>query len=236
MSAHRSRRVDRRTAEHLLAGAPVEAPSALVRLLDAAAAAGSSDELAGEEAVVAAFRAARPATVPPVRSRRVIRTTVARLLTVKVAAMAAGVAVAGVAVAAGTGHLPARFGDTTVAPAISHVIRTAAPVSVTGGATAGGTGRGSSAGSVPSPSMPGLCHAYLAGGGGHSGTVDNPAFAALFAAAGGQGDATAYCDGLLGLSAGMAKPTSPKANPGHVTDGPNPRSTGLPTPHPHPTH
>ncbi|WP_327065835.1 hypothetical protein [Kitasatospora sp. NBC_01302] len=137
MSTNRSRRIDRDAAEHLLGGAAdasPDGPGALFGLLAAAAAPATADELAGEEAAVAAFReAARltshpsasqlstsrsSASLPSTSRRRPMAACVpqgfrvpTRFLGAKaVVAAFAVTAIGGVAVAAGTGHLPAALG------------------------------------------------------------------------------------------------------------------------------
>ncbi len=76
----------------------------LVALIDAAKVPARPGELAGEEALMAAFRA--HAARPPV-ARQSLKGTLARLLTIKVGALCAAVlSVGGVAVAASTGTLP----------------------------------------------------------------------------------------------------------------------------------
>ncbi|GAA2120186.1 hypothetical protein [Actinomadura napierensis] len=130
MSDHqRARRLDQRTAERLLGGAPAspahgtagdgpaEGHEALRALRSAAAGPPRPGELAGEDASAAAYRAARTRHAPH-RSRWA---ALPRYATVKVAVVAVTLAVfgGGVAVAAGTGHLPG--GSTDPAPSPRHV-------------------------------------------------------------------------------------------------------------------
>ncbi|GAA1237167.1 hypothetical protein GCM10009665_29150 [Kitasatospora nipponensis] len=129
MSTNRSRRIDRDAAEQLLGGATggtQGGQGALAELLAAAAAPATGRELAGEEAAVAAFReAARPSTdrsplpasLAKSRSRSMTSCAPmrfrapARFLGARAAAAALAVtALGGVAVAAGTGHLPEVLG------------------------------------------------------------------------------------------------------------------------------
>jgi len=114
MSSYQGRdRMDRATAEQFLQGdraTPSSGHPRLAELLSAASAPAHPAELAGESAVMAAFTAARHSPPSPVRRPSMIQLTLAKLLTVKVAAVAAGVAfagVGGVALAASTGVLPA---------------------------------------------------------------------------------------------------------------------------------
>jgi hypothetical protein len=104
MSSHQGRSpMDRTTAERLLRGdrAALGPAHPLTELLDQAKAPAWSDELAGEAAALAAFRAAAQAPGPGSPRRRSL---LPRLLTV--AAFAATAAVGGVALAASTGALP----------------------------------------------------------------------------------------------------------------------------------
>ncbi|WP_131737807.1 hypothetical protein [Actinomadura roseirufa] len=125
---HGAGRLDPRTAERLLDGAVSDVardrgalrtedvppgPVGLRELLAAAAAPAAPEELAGEDAAVAAFVSARSAQAP--RRARAYRPRVARFVTVKVAVASVVLAVGGgVAVAAGTGHLPGQ--EPTPAP------------------------------------------------------------------------------------------------------------------------
>jgi hypothetical protein len=91
----------------------------LVQLLAAANAPARPGELAREEEAVAAFRAAHRRPVPPTQRQSMIKSALAKLLTVKVAALATAVAgVGGVALAASTGTLPGPADK--AGPAASH--------------------------------------------------------------------------------------------------------------------
>jgi hypothetical protein len=82
----------------------------LVALIAAAKVSARPGELAGEEAVMAAFRV--HAAKPPIAARRSAKATLARLLTIKVGALCAAVlGVGGVALAASTGSLPGPLAD-----------------------------------------------------------------------------------------------------------------------------
>jgi hypothetical protein len=117
MNASQPRRIDRRTAEHLLAGAPAGSDAShdrLTRLLAAVSAPGRDSELAGEDMAVAAFTAER--IVPVAKSRRgqMIKSPLAKILTIKVLGIAAACGTAGgVALAASAG---AFTGTTPVSP------------------------------------------------------------------------------------------------------------------------
>ncbi|GAA4238916.1 hypothetical protein GCM10022254_56860 [Actinomadura meridiana] len=97
---HRAPGLDERAAERLLDGAV--GPARLRALLSAAAAPGRPEELAGEDAAVAAFRAA------PVPERRSRAAMLRRFLTIKVLAVVGGslILTGGAAYATITGQLP----------------------------------------------------------------------------------------------------------------------------------
>lgn len=210
MSAHRSCRLDRRTAERILNGDRTAGHRALRDLLDAAAAEGRDNEFRGERAAVAAFRAARldPASV---RRSSMIKTAWAKLHAVPKVAVAAAatvaVAVGGVAAVAATGSLPKVTGapvastSTTIATTSSVASSQAGepshtPPSTPIPSTPVPTG---TLGAEPSPSLVGLCHAYTAGAGSeHGKALENPAFTVLITTAGGREKVDGYCAGLLG--------------------------------------
>ena len=201
MSGKRHVRIDRATAEQLLSGPPAGrggAPDELADLLVAAAAPAARGELAGESAILAAFRAAQVTPVHHPGRRHMMKTALAKLLTIKAAAVVAATAVGGVAFAASTGNLPESFG---------------------GGAKPGAHAspspheRGNAS---PSPSLVGLCRAYHAGAGDNPGkALENPAFGALIDAAGGKDKVTAYCTALL------AKQGKKAAGPSHSPGRPS---------------
>lgn len=217
MSAHRSRRIDRRTAEQLLRGQPAQA-DALSDLLSAAAAPTTAGEFAGEQAALAAFRAAHPTPVLQPRRGSMIKTTLAKLLTVKIAAAAVGaVAVGGVAVAAATGTLPTQSGgNATVPPTTSHASQANDVASTAQSERPAATGddKKPDNGATPSPSLEGLCKAYTAGAGAdHGKALDNPAFTVLITTAGGEDKVSAYCTDLLGEEPGQPDNTHPVPPP-----------------------
>ena len=233
MSKHGGRRIDRRTAERLLRGAPVDVPDALAGLLAAAAAPPRDGELGGEPVAVAAFsEAVQRAPVPRPRSPG----RPAKLLVVKALAAATAIfAVGGIATAAVTGHLPipGGGGPSPVAPASSH---SAIPTPVPPGSSrAPGETRAEQQPS-PSPSLPGLCHAYTAGNKSeHGKALENPAFTALITAAGGKDKVDGYCASLL------KDEPSAKGSDGSKNDGAKPDHSpkghdATRTHPPHPTH
>ncbi|MFE0590728.1 hypothetical protein [Micromonospora echinospora] len=208
MPFRRSRRPDE-TAERLLdtAAAGVDPPDEPVaRLLAAAATSARPGELAGEDAALAAFRAARtqrPAPASPPRPRRTAR-AVAWLAGLTV------VATAGVAVATVDLHRsdppPAPPAPTTPAPAPPETAPT--PTRTPSGAT-GATASPSreqprrSTGPRPAAAQRGLCTAYLAKPAGQRGkALRTPTFQALVEAAGGPDQVEQYCRELLDVPPG----------------------------------
>ncbi|OHV39766.1 MULTISPECIES: hypothetical protein [Pseudofrankia] len=189
MSTLRPRRIGRGAAERMLRGGPVDGGAGvdpLADLLTAAAAPARVGELDGEEAAVAAFREARLAHVTQPRREPMNKTLLARLLTMKIAAIAAGATViSGVAVAAGTGVLPGVGGGAGT------------EVSPTAGATASADVSASgvpSADASASASLLALCHSYQAAAETNPDTVlDSPTMQALVTAAGGRAEVDAYC-------------------------------------------
>jgi hypothetical protein len=223
MNAHEHRPLTAETAEQLLEGRPVTARHArlLADLLAMASAAAFPGELAGEDAAVAAFRAALSTDRTAQSGRRSMSKTalLAKLLTLKAAAIAVvAVSAGGVALAATTGVLPNPLapqhpGHSTDAP--------------------GHPGNAA----TPSPSMVGLCTAFLAGAGAdHGKALENPAFSALITAAGGKDKVDSFCAGIgvkpPGSGRGTGEPTShPTGEPtSHPGDTQHP--TGAPTTHP----
>ncbi|MBB5868116.1 hypothetical protein F4553_001495 [Allocatelliglobosispora scoriae] len=199
--------------ERLLREAAPDRPSGddrLAELLRAAGAPGRPEEFTGEAAAMAAFRAARRgASVVQVEAPP-RRLAWRRLLTVKVVALVAAVAVGGVAVAAGAGVLPNPLrpapAASSPAPKPPHVPGSAAPTTTPSSTP----GRGTPA--KPAANAVGLCTSYLR----HPDRADgkaakSPAFAGLVSAAGGSDRIESYCSDLL---AGRGK-NGPSAKPGH---------------------
>jgi hypothetical protein len=223
--------LDAEAAERLLSGdaAARREFRQLAERLAAVDAAGFPGELAGERTAVAAFQAAADVDLAPLLERTpMIKTTlVAKLLTLKAAAVAvAAVSLGGVALAASTGVLPNPF----------------APENSGHSVPAPGHTNGSDA--TPSPSLVGLCTAYLAGAGTASEHVlENPAFSALVSAAGDK-EVADYCAELGvtpgpghggGSPTGVPTPSHPTGSPSHPNGSPS-HPTGSPTALPtHPT-
>jgi hypothetical protein len=237
---------DQDPLERLLEGQldPATAPpgyGGLARLLAAATAPVTPQELAGKHLAMAAF-AAEMRSHPPTLSPR--RTAVPRkVLTMKAAAAAlvAALSIGGVAAAA-SGLLPDQASPvadqapaTTAADAAAHGLGQAAAANLGGAADAGsaeGQGRGSAAGpDAAAAAQAGLCRAWQAGqGGDHGRRMDAVAFQALTEAAGGADHIATYCqDVTAGASAedhgnSQASPPSVSAPPTRVT----PPSSGPP--------
>ncbi|MFE1410295.1 hypothetical protein ACFW6F_05730 [Streptomyces sp. NPDC058746] len=209
MSTNRSRRIDRDTAEQLLAGAGAGAApvhDALAELLAAVSAPAASapaggGELPGEQAAMAAFRSARrSARLAPVSSHTSasVAPRKRKMLTpaMLVGALAA-VTLGGVAVATGTGRLPAALGGK---PASSAPAPAASTPAFKGGEPTAGTLAGP-AESVPAD-LAELCRAYAADGVPSlrkpSELLSEHRFAPLVAAAGGPAAVAGYCAPVLG--------------------------------------
>jgi len=227
MSSYRSRGVDRHAAEQLLAGAPVaiDAAGQLAAVLRAAAAPAHPEELAGEQAALAAFRDAAvldPVPVPPRPS--MLKRALAKLLTVKALIIMAAAGSTGIVFGATGGALPGPWSGTpadspsvqrsTSSPALTS---TSVPVTtlVIPTGQPSDAGRSADAGSDPAPSMVELCRAYTAQVNKNPGkALDNPAFGALVTAAGGAEKVPAYCAGVAadqphGKPSDHPTPTSP---------------------------
>jgi hypothetical protein len=176
--------------ERLLDGRldPAFAPAGngeLARLLAAATAPATPEELAGEQAALAEFRAvmlSRPPTLVPRRA-----SMPSKLLTVKAAAAAlvAVLSIGGVAVAA-TGLLPGQ------------ARRVADQAPSTAGASAAAQGLGKAAVIDLDNATQGLCRAWQADNGSRA---DAPAFQALAPSAGGSDNIAEYCADVTAGSA-----------------------------------
>jgi hypothetical protein len=204
----------------MLDGAPAtdEATRPLAALLSAATAPAHPDELSGERVALAAFdEAAQLAPVPSPRRTNVLKSTLAKILTVKVAVVAAAAAGAtGVVLASTSGVLapgdgPADHGPADQPPAVHSSAHTPAgtPRNGDNGDSDSDKGAGKS-GEAPSPSMAGLCNAYTAHKTDNPGkALDNPAFSALITAAGGKENVDEYCE-TVANDAGQADDTHGK--------------------------
>jgi hypothetical protein len=216
MNTYDSRRPNLVATEQLLRQAGVTAPATrlLVARLAAASVAGLPSELTGESAATAAFHAGRDVTDPP-RRASMIKTALAKVLTVKAAAILAALSAGGVALAATTGVLPNPLGENP-ATTPSH------PVTTPHAGGNGGQGGPGGSDATPDPSLPGLCTAFLAGAGSeHGKALENPAFTVLITAAGGVDGVEAYCATLQHSGGPADHPTgAPASHPGS-TEHPN---------------
>ena len=239
--------VDRLLSGTLPAAAAPPGYAGVARLLAAAVAPPTPEELAGQAAVLAELRAvtrdrrdAAPARPPRPRRRRAGLAVV-----VVVGAMATG------GVAAATGHLPAPVREaarSVLGPAEAATspgpAQSAAPGTATTGS--GGAGPGGSATTVaPGPrtdraaagpaarsALEGLCQAYQEGNDGEQGRkLDATAFKKLAAVAGGDDRVEAFCEELLAADAKAKGPKEPKPkdppdDPGQGQGGAPPSSGG----------
>ncbi|GAB2810482.1 hypothetical protein [Lentzea nigeriaca] len=210
MSNHRFRRISRRTAERLLCDAPGRTRATghdrLSEVLAAASAPARDRELTGEQAALAAFRAARLATAPQRRRPRMLKIALANVLTVKIAAVTAAAA-GGIALAAATGTLPGQRHEEPSPAADTNVVAT---TSVTTKDKPNSPDKKPDNSASPSPSLKGLCQAYTAGAGSEHGKAhENPAFSALITAAGGADKVPAFCADQLGEKPGKPDHTAP---------------------------
>ncbi|MEV4482461.1 hypothetical protein [Micromonospora coxensis] len=227
---------DRAESERLLdaarAGAPGDADP-LARLLSAAAAPSRPGELAGEEAALAAFRAARaagPATVAAPRRRRGLTTGVVAWIAGVAATATAGVAFAAVTIdrpteperaprppapAPGSADgTPDRSGTPTDGgPSGGPSATPGAVPSTTAGSGRPG-GPGNPGGPAGTAELTGLCRAYLAKPAAQrERTLRTPAYADLVDAAGGIERVEAYCRDLVPEQAPAASSPEPEPEP-----------------------
>ncbi len=259
MSKNRRSKITDAAAEQLLSGQGEIGPAALRQVFAAAAGSATPDELAGEQAALAHFRAAHLSPVGTARRRSLLKTAAAKLLAAKVVIGAgfAAAATGGVAVAAATHHLPgplqheahaAPSGNASKSDHPSGSASTHSSNKPTTSPGAPGQGGEHSSGpathtphATPSPSLRGLCTAYNAGVATNPGkALNNPAFTALITAAGGKDNVAAYCVTVLASAHPSGKPSAsdhpsdsdhPTA-PNHPTEAPSTHPSGPPSTHP----
>jgi hypothetical protein len=241
------------TAERLIQGARGGSPVGSDRLADLLAALASRPgrrELAGEDAAMTAFRAARLASTPESRRNSMLKTALAKIATAKAAIVLAAVGGGGVALAAGSGHLPGvdtpehHPGDRPNASVTQSAHATggnsAPSVAAHGSAAAArraAEGRSATPNGSPSPNLRGLCTAFDAGVGDNPGkALENPAFTVLITTAGGKDQVGTYCSALLAARS-EATPTHPDgdAHPKPSTHGAQPAGPEKTDSHPEPT-
>jgi hypothetical protein len=205
MNTRHSRRISRKAAGQLLDGAAGRGqgtqagPDQLVSVLAAAAAPGHDDELAGEQMAVAAFEANHLASVANFRREQMIKSPLAKILTVKILASVLVVgASGGVALAASTGTFsgsgsgsePGHGGSSVAAPVTPPAggfIPSSAPDSGSASDPAGpggdgqqqdpassSTSDGSSPASIPQTAA-GLCTALASDAAGTTGSLTKAA-------------------------------------------------------------
>lgn len=207
-------------------------PDQVSALLAAACAPARPGELAGEEAAVAAYRAAgdAPPSSASSRSGRSRRLSVG--LTAWLAAVAATAAAAGATFAAVNDETPPSRPETQRITTPAGAGTTGAtpdrtPATTTGGPARSGGGPGT-ASSAPgrsgnTASLVGLCRAYLAQNPANRAKLPRTsAFRRLVEAAGGAGQVTGYCEKAVAGAAGPAKGRSGGATP--KPGGPPPAS------------
>lgn len=225
MSIHgRAHRLNRADAERLLRGgrdAHEAGHPRLASLLAAAAAAHPGGPVAGESAALAAFRAAQASPDHQQPRQSMVKTALAKLITVKVVAVFAGVlGVGGVAVAASSGAVPGAL--TFGGPAKSaspHPAKTTP------------TGTPSSRLSHPAAPPPGLvwlCQDYLGRDRDQRrDALDDQRFDELESRVGGRDrdKADRFCDDLLT----RWPSASPKERPAGAPGTPSPRPSGKPS-------
>lgn len=163
------------------------------------------------------------------------------LVKASVVASVAVVGGGGVALAASTGHLsgthaPDTHGSAQATHAATGHAHAAAGGQGSGPATTGTHGADAShtapSGS-PSPNMRGLCTAFKAHAGDNPGkAMENPAFKALIARAGGKDNVTAYCAAVLSTPAGKASSHAGDASTHASTHAPSNPSSHAPTTQP----
>jgi hypothetical protein len=181
---------------------------ALADVLAAAAAPATQGELVGEQAALAAFRAASLGPAPKPRRRSMVSSTLAKLLSAKVAAVGAAIALGGVAVAAGTGHLPEVLPGGTTGRTTATVPSAGASPSASVGHGGRGSGVGAGSEATDPARLVGLCRAYGRGTGeGAAAAAADPAFSVLVREAGDRSRVVDYCAGLL-LRSGADGPTA----------------------------
>jgi hypothetical protein len=239
---HRNPHLSRREAERLLDD-PTAVPSALGTALAAAGAPARANELAREDAEVAAFHTARLTPSPTHRSNFVSPTLIGkRAATRAIIATGAVVAVTtGGFALANSAHMPTLPGqasdqatesvskDKSSDPTASETTTTESTSPTATESTTGATTESpETATSTPTPNFEGLCKAFQANDkSAHGKALDSAAFTALATEAGGKENIATYCVALIGEP--TAKPTkrATPTKPAKPTQAATP--TGKPT-------
>jgi hypothetical protein len=240
-------RPPRRNAAHLdalLDGRPT-ASDPLADLVAAVRAPTQPHEMAGLDHALAAFASSSDVVLTPTEENPRMLTSVAgRLLALKILAVVAGTAAAGgVAYAAANGNPTTSNGHAAVAGASSGAPDGSAASSGSSStdsgdkssssadepsATESASGSGSASSSksksgAPSPSLVGLCNAWLAHPRDIAKVSTNPAFSVLINAAGGADAVNGYCTTVL-TTAGHPLHSSHPTHPAHPTQARNTKS------------
>lgn len=246
MCTRRTQRIGRNQTDRWAVGDPPGPDhQGLAELLSAARAPASAEELAGEQAAVAAFAAVHRRGAPPRRRSRVRMSRTARMVVVNTAACLALITGAGTAVAARTGNLPDgaqrhahRLFSALGVPAPRTSSPDSTPTPTPGASTPETTSRPSP---TPSPggstasraeTVPaGWCRAWSAAP--HDSQA--PWRPKLIEAAGGEEDIAAYCAGLnTRTKPGSGTSTATKPAPAKPSTSPKPH--GKPSSPPTPDH
>ena len=245
MNHHAPRRT-RAHLDRLLAGQPSADP--LAELIGAAAAPAKPGELAGLDAALAVFASAEvPAGAITPERPPMIKSLAAKMFATKVLAVLFGVGIAGgVAYAATSGVLPNHSAAPLhTPPAASSSVAGPSGSSSSAPGTSGAPGSSDSTEpsdtgspsathqhtSTPSPSLVGLCNAWLHRPSGSGKADQSAAFQVLVTAAGGTSAVDGYCTTLL-ASAHPSATATPSGPPSSHHHG---RPSNIPS-HPHPAH
>ncbi|WP_422756187.1 hypothetical protein [Micromonospora sp. WMMD708] len=242
----RRRPVSRAEAERLLdstgSGTAPSTDDPLTRLLAAAAAPARVDELAGEQAALAAFRAARgaaaPGPAPAARRRPRLSTGVVAWIAALAATATAGVAFAAAALDRPAERAPGPVPSTTATATGDATDRPSPyrsePQRQSPSRRPGGTAPGGGPPASPAPpghggpantgKLVGQCRAYLAKSPPQRAkALTRPGYADLVAAAGGADQVEAYCRTLVPQRT-PAKPSDAAGAPASPGGGPGPRN------------
>jgi hypothetical protein len=232
-----NRRDSRNARERLLDG-DAEQPGALAGLLSAARAPSRPYETHGLDAAVAAFSTAPPHLVVvdiddrnPLMLKRLAR----RALALNVlAAAACAAAVGGIALAATSGNLSGPLlHPNHAAPTASDHAQHTPPVHPANSNTVSGSEHRTDPSATPSPSLVGLCKAWLARPSDAGKADSSAAFTVLLTTAGGVDAVDGYCTDLLAASTHPAgRSTDQPSLPSQASDHPTGKPSDLPT---HPT-
>lgn len=235
--------------ERMLDGGSARQDS-LAKLLAAARAPEKTDP-AGLAAALTAFRAASAdRQTSPTRRNSMIKNLAAKLLAAKFLAVAgvAAAATGGMAAAASTGHLPSPLphsshaSGTAVAAVDASTDESSSSASASDSATASASPTASSepTDAQPSPSLRGLCQAWLSKPHEHGKADTSAAFSVLVSTAGGTDAVDSYCTSLLGPSAAPStshsggKPSTTHVQPSTGSSASHP--DGKPSAVPSPSH